>query len=115
MARAAKSRRAGRQGAPWSGRNRCLGVEDGCAFFGEGLTASVRANLLSRQGIATFVELRPDRVFAVNYIQGVVRVPAGFERVKSVRFTKGRAAFLGEDGGSAEASVHWEFLRSGGL
>ena len=30
----------GRQSAPWSGRNRCLGVEDGCAFFGDGLAAS---------------------------------------------------------------------------
>ena len=105
----------GRQGAPWSGRNRCLGVEDGCAFFGEGLAASARANMLNRQGIPTSVNLRPDRVFAVNYVQGVARVPAGFERVRSVRFSPGKAVFLGEGGKAAAASVQWEFLRSGTL
>jgi hypothetical protein len=105
----------GRQGAPWGGRNRCLGVEDGCAFFGEGLAASARANALNRQGIPTFVNLQADKLFAVNYIQGVVRIPPGFERVRSVRFPPGRAVFVGEGGRATEAWVRWEFLRSGAL
>jgi hypothetical protein len=34
----------GRHAFPWDGRNRCLGLEDGCAFFDQGLSASARAN-----------------------------------------------------------------------
>ncbi len=105
----------GRHAAPWSGRNRCLGVEDGLAFFGEGLAASARANELSRQGIPTAANLRPARTAAVNYIQGVARIPKSFDRVKAARFSAGAVTFLSAAGPQVTAPVSWGFLESGAL
>jgi hypothetical protein len=105
----------GRHAHPWNGRNRCLGLEDGCAFFGEGLAASARANALTRQGIPTAVLLSPRRPTAIHHIQGVVRVPAGFDRVKSVAFAPRRATFIAASGKKVSTAVHWEFLRTGRL
>ena len=48
----------GRHGAPWKGRNACLGIEDGCMYFDLGLAESARANPISRLGIPTSVQLR---------------------------------------------------------
>ena len=103
----------GRHAFPWNGRNRCLGLEDGCAFFDKGLSASVRANPVSRQGIPTSVRLSPRRPTVVNYIQGAARIPAGFDRVKSVSFAPGKVSFLAASGKQASAAVDWELLRSG--
>ena len=103
----------GRHAFPWDGRNRCLGLEDGCAFFDKGLSASAKANPVARQGIPTSVLLSPRRPTAINYIQGVARIPAGFDRVKSASFTPGKVSFLAESGKKASAAVDWEFLRAG--
>jgi hypothetical protein len=103
----------GRHAHPWNGRNRCLGLEDGCAYFDKGLSASAKANPVIHQGIPTSVLLSPRRPTAINYIQGVARIPAGFDRVKSVSFTPGKVSFLAESGKKASAAVDWEFLRAG--
>jgi hypothetical protein len=103
----------GRHAPPWNGRNRCLGVEDGCSFFGEGLAAAARANELTRQGIPTSVSLSPGRPTVIRHIQGVVRVPSGFDRVQSVAFAPGRATFLAASGKKVSTAVCWEFLRTG--
>jgi len=100
----------GRHAFPWNGRNRCLGLEDGCAFFGDGLAASAGANALTRQGIATSVLLSPRRPTVIHYIQGVARIPSGFDRVKSASLTPGKVSFLAESGKKASAAVDWEFL-----
>jgi hypothetical protein len=100
----------GRHAFPWNGRNRCLGVEDGCAYFDKGLPASIRPNPVSRQGIPTSVFLSPQRPTIINYIQGAARIPAGFDRVKSASFTPGKVTFLAESGKKASAAVDWEFL-----
>jgi hypothetical protein len=105
----------GRHAPPWNGSNRCLGVEDGCTFFGEGLAASAKANLLTRQGIPTSVSLSPRRPTVIRHIQGAVRVPAGFDRVRSVAFTPGGATFFAASGKQVSTPVDWEFLRSGAL
>ncbi len=105
----------GRHEAPWSGRNRCLGLEDVCAYFAEGLAPSVRPNPISRAGIPTAVKLSPKRPTAINYIQGVVKTPRGFEMVKDVRFAKGRVTFISTTGKKVSAAVRYEFLQTGEL
>jgi hypothetical protein len=43
----------GRHAPPWKGVNRCLGVEDGCAYYTYGLADSLKKNTLNRAGIPT--------------------------------------------------------------
>jgi len=103
----------GRHGHPWNGRNNCLGLEDVTAFFADGLAASVSENLLSKEGIATAVTLTADKATTVNYIQGVVRIPEGFENVKTLEFAPGEVTFVSTTGKRVTAPVRHEFLATG--
>ena len=105
----------GRHGHPWNGRNNCLGLEDVTAFFADGLGASTRENTLTREGVPTTVELTAGQPTSVNYIQGVVRVPAGFGQVRTLEFTPGQVTFLSTGGQRVTASVRHEFLKTGKL
>ena len=88
----------GRHGSPWNGRNRCLGLEETCSYFAEGLGPSIRPNPIAEAGIPTAVELSAGTPTAVKFIQGAVKIPAGFENVKEVAFSPGKATFVSEEG-----------------
>jgi hypothetical protein len=104
----------GRHGSPWNGRNRCLGLEDICGYFAEGLVPSVQPNDLSRAGFPTAVTLSPERPTVVNYIQGAIPVPADFgETVADVAFAKDGVIFRSDRGNQARANVAWNFLAQG--
>ncbi|GDY20094.1 hypothetical protein LBMAG56_14390 [Verrucomicrobiota bacterium] len=105
----------GRHGHPWNGRNNCLGLEDVTAFFADGLAASTRENLLTKEGVDTALTLRADQPTAVNYIQGVVKIPAGFENVQSLEFAPGAVTFISTTGQRVTAPVRHEFLKTGRL
>lgn len=105
----------GRHEPPWDGRNRCLGLEDVCGYFAEGLAASVRANPIANAGIPTAALLSRKRPTAVNYIQGVVKVPRGFDEVATVCFEAGSATFASTNGKNVTVPVNHEFLKSGTL
>jgi hypothetical protein len=105
----------GRHGHPWNGRNNCLGLEDVTSHFADGLGASMRENTLTREGVKTAVELKGGEPFTINYIQGVVKVPAGFDVVESLEFGPGTVKFNSAGGPSVTASVKHEFLRGGKL
>ena len=105
----------GRHGSPWNGRNNCLGIEDVCAFFADGLAPSTKPNIVSDAGIPTSVELSKSKPTAINYIQGVARIPAGFEQVKTIEFSAGQATFVSTTGVKVTIAVKHEFLRSGQL
>lgn len=105
----------GRHGHPWKGRNNCLGVEDVTAYFAEGLAASTGENALTKQGVATALTLRAEEATAVNYIQGVVKVPPGFEVVAAVEFKPGAVTLVGARGQRVAAAVQHEFLKTGQL
>jgi len=105
----------GRHMPPWNGRNACLGLEDVCGLFAEGLAPSARANVLSKAGVATTVTLSARHPTGVNYIQGVVRVPKGFGKVKDVRFAPGKATFIAAGRKKVTARVRHEFLTTGQL
>ena len=74
----------GRHQNPWNGRNCCIGVEDVCSSFADGLAVSAEKNFLNGEGIKTCHQLNGKDSFTVKYIQGVVRIPEGFDRVKTI-------------------------------
>lgn len=101
----------GRHGVPWNGRNNCLGLEDVTAFFADGLAASAQPNILTKEGVKTAVELSADHPTVVRYIQGVAKVPAGFEQVKTLEFAPGQVTFVSTTGQRVSVPVKHEFLR----
>ena len=103
----------GRHGFPWNGRNRCLGLEETCSYFAEGLGPSTRANKIAELGFPTAIRLSPERPTAVNFIQDAVRIPAGFGNVKTVEFTPHTATFVSTTGKKVAVSVSHEFLATG--
>jgi len=105
----------GRHNPPWNGRSRCLGLEEVCGYFAEGLKASCEPNVLTRRGIPTAVMLSPEHPTIVNLIQGIVKIPDGFEAVRSVEFKPGAVTFISITGKEACAAINWEFLKTGAL
>jgi len=105
----------GRHGSPWNGRNSCLGLEDVCAYFADGLVPSLERNQLNKAGIATAVDLSPRRPTIINYIQGSIRVPSDFDRVKKAKFGPNSVTFTSESGKEVSAAVNYEFLKTGRL
>jgi hypothetical protein len=105
----------GRHGAPWNGRNNCLGLEDLCTYFADGLAPSVRENALTKLGVPTAVNLTAERPTSIHYIQGCVPTPAGFGKVATVEFGNRRATFVDAGGKRVEVSVDYEFLKEGKL
>jgi hypothetical protein len=103
----------GRHVPPWNGRERCLGLEDVRAFFTAGTAGSARPNALRRMGVPTAMKFTPGLPVAVNYIQGVIKTPPGFGRVKTARFEAGKVTFISESGKKASAAVRHEFLATG--
>ena len=105
----------GRHGHPWNGRNHCLGLEDVTAYFAVGLAASKNENRLNQAGIPTTVELKSDQATSVNYIQGVTKIPAGFDFVKSVEFGPDQMTLVSSSGQRVAVSVNHEFIKTGKL
>ncbi|KPK47535.1 MAG: hypothetical protein AMK72_08340 [Planctomycetes bacterium SM23_25] len=105
----------GRHGFPWNGRNRCLGLEETCSYFAEGLGPSTGANVVTKQGFPTAVQLSPTRPTVVNFIQGAVKIPAGFENVRTVRFGKDAVTFVSVTGKEITVEVNHAFIRAGKL
>ena len=105
----------GRHGHPWNGRNNCLGLEDVTSFFADGLKASTFDNIFNKEGVATSVKLEGTKPTIVYYIQGVVKIPDGFEMVKSLEFAPGEVTFLSTTGKRVTTKVRHSFLRTGKL
>ena len=105
----------GRHGHPWNGRNNCLGLEDVTSFFADGLKASTSDNILNKEGVATSVKLEGTKPTIVYYIQGVVKIPDGFEMVKSLEFAPGEVTFVSTTGKRVTTKVRHAFLKTGKL
>ena len=104
----------GRHGVPWLGRNNCLGLEDVCAFFADGLVPSIEPNALSKQGVRTAITLDAARPTEIRYAQGAVRVPTGFDRVKTIDFSSaGRIRLVAESGDEVTVPVRHAFVMGG--
>lgn len=107
------SENRGRHMSPWNGRNNCLGVEDMVGLLATGIGASAAPNIVSKMGIPTCATLTPKRPTAVNYIQGLTKVPAGFDRVKSLDFGKNCVTLTGTSGKKVTVPVNHRFVWSG--
>lgn len=103
----------GRHGFPWNGRNRCLGLEECCAWFADGLGPSVRPNSVTKAGFPTAIELSPDAPTSIHFIQGVAHVPPDFGKVEDVRFSPGTATFVSAEGQEVCVEVNHQFLKTG--
>lgn len=99
--------------SPWNGRNCCLGLEDVCGYFAEGLADSVKKNPINEAGIATAVALSAKKPTTINYIQGATKVPRGFGKVKAVEFVAGGVTFVSESGKKVDVEVNHDFLQTG--
>ena len=95
---------------PWNGRNCCLGVEDICSYFTEGLSASAEKNFLNNEGIKTYHQLKEDTPLSVKYIQGVVRIPVGFDRVENIVEKNDGVEITSFSGNAVFTKVDSEFL-----
>ena len=105
----------GRHMTPWNGRNRCLGLEDVCGYFAEGLAQSRKTNALNEAGVPTTVKLSRSHPTTINYIEGVVRVPRSFGPVRTVDLDHDAVTFISRSGGRATTPVKHGFLRTGTL
>ena len=103
----------GRHGAPWNGRNQCLGLEDTCAYSADGLKNSAKKNPVSEKGFKTVLTLNPKKPLTVNYIEGVVQIPKTFDRVAKVQFEKTGLRFISDSGKEVTAPVVWDFIKTG--
>ncbi len=101
----------GRHYPPWNGRHRkVLGLEDVTSYFHYGLAESAAPNDVNRVGIPTSVDLSPDAPLVVNTIFGVVAIPSGFDRVKSIKAQDGEILLESTNGKSARTEIDTSFL-----
>lgn len=105
----------GRHSSPWNGRNQCIGIEDGCMFFEKGVAESAAENTVTRRGIPTAHNLTGDRTFPVYYMQGVVKVPSGFQKVATVVLGDDAVEFVSTTGERVRAPMRAAFVQDGQL
>lgn len=106
----------GRHYPPWNGRHtNVLGMEDITAFFHEGIAASCRPNLLTESGIRTCLEPDAQRSLSIPYIQGVARIPAGFDVVTAIEPEPDRRhiRLTAQSGAALAIGCHVDFVRTG--
>ncbi|HAK46486.1 MAG TPA: hypothetical protein DCO79_11285 [Spirochaeta sp.] len=101
----------GRHGAPWNGRNCCIGIEDVCSHLADGLSVSAGGNELNRQGLKTSIMLTDDNPTTVKYVQGIVRIPDGFDRVGSVEKIDDGIKLISENGKTVLTRVDLSFIQ----
>ncbi len=51
----------------------------------------------------------------MNYIQGVARIPAGFENVRTIEFSPRKITLVSTTGQKVDVDVRHEFIKSGAL
>jgi hypothetical protein len=105
----------GRHYPPWNGRHtNVMGLEEVTSYFHFGLAESARKNPISRKGFPTCLVLNPKQPLVVPCIMGVARIPAGFDRVASIRAVPGSRAIRLESasGRRADAAVDLGFLQA---
>lgn len=101
----------GRHNALWNGRNSCLGIEDGCMYFAEGLHGSCRPNPISWQGIPTCVRLNANASFEIRYIQSAVALPTGFKDVARLALADAHIVFHSSRNQMLKVPLRHSFLR----
>ena len=104
---------SGRFFAPWSGRTRCIGVEDTCSYFADGLKHSVEHNKLNDLGFPTAIGLDPEKPTEIRHIQGVAAVPGDFGKIAGAEFGERSVTFRDVHGKTVTAAVDHAFVMKG--
>lgn len=102
----------GRHGFPWNGRNNCLGLEDVCAAFADGIAASRQSNPLSALGVPTTIAFNADQPKDFRSIQGAIRIPSGFDLVATIRFERDGIVLVARSGSTVTVPIDWRFALS---
>jgi len=108
----------GRDYAPWNGRHvNVMGIEDMTGYFQTGLATSSRANALSARGVPTYLEPGAGGQLSITYIQGVARIPAGFDRVADIQPHRNSRSvrIVSESAIPVDVPCQVDFLTSGRL
>jgi hypothetical protein len=102
----------GRHYHPWNGRHTgVLGIEDVTSYFHIGLAESVKKNPLSTKGFPTSVTLNANQPYTVNYIMGMTDIPAGFDKVKTIKSAgTNKLELVSDSGKKAKATVDTDYL-----
>jgi hypothetical protein len=102
----------GRHYPPWNGRHvSVMGIEDVTSYFHAGLAESARSNALRRRGIPTTLTLDPKKPTVIPYIMAVAAIPAGFDRVKTIRPTAAGVQLLATSGKRVDVTLDLGFLK----
>ena len=108
----------GRHFPPWNGRHiNVMGIEDITGFFHVGIAASCRPNFLTARGIRTCLEPDSRGRLSIAYIQGVAKIPAGFDQVAAIRREPGGGAIalISASGSVVPVRCQVDFLQTGKL
>lgn len=108
----------GRHFPPWNGRHiNVMGIEDITAFFHVGIAGSCRPNLLNERGIRTCLEPDSRGRLSIPYIQGVARIPTGFDEVATIRPEPhgGAISLVSKSGLVVPVPCQVHFLKTGKL
>jgi len=108
----------GRDYPPWNGRHvNVMGIEDMTGYFDLGLAASRRDNPLTQRGVRTSLDPDAEGRVSIPYIQGVARIPNGFDRVAAIEALRGEDRILlrADSGIEVTLACHAEFLETGQL
>lgn len=102
----------GRFEPPWNGRHApVLALEDMIGHFASGLAESAQPNALTARGVPTSLTVAPGVPLRIPYIQGLLRIPAGFGRIIAVvPAGPGKLLVRGASGSEIIAPCRWEFL-----
>lgn len=106
----------GRDYPPWQGRHiNVMGIEDMTGYFDMGLAASCRDNPLTERGIRTSLHPDAEGRISIPYIQGVARIPQGFDRVAAIeaRRAEDRILLRADSGIEVALACHAAFLETG--
>ncbi len=107
----------GRWADIWRGRHiNCLGIEDVTWWYGGGIGDCLKPNPMSKRGIKPYLQLSKQRPTAINYIQGCVPVPKGFNEVKKIEVVSDDELVIrGNAGKAVRVPCTTSFIHTGRL
>ena len=74
-----------------------------------------KKNDINAEGIPTCHTLSKHKPTVVNYIEGAVQIPRGFDKVKRLRFQKNAVEFVSHSGKTVTTPVQHSFITTGAV
>lgn len=108
----------GRDYSPWNGRHvNVMGVEDITGYFHAGRATSCQSNPLTKLGVKTSLVPDGGGQISIPYIQGVARIPEGFDQLAEIELLRNESRVLlrAQSGIEIAMPCHTEFLDTGQL